>query len=67
ADKGGILQALIILPLYIPLLIFASGAMEAAATALPYAGQLAVLLAFLLFALALVPLAVRQALRMNVG
>ncbi len=67
ADKGGILQALIILPLYIPLLIFASGAMEAAATALPYTGQLAVLLAFLLFALALVPLAVRQALRMNVG
>ncbi|WP_337880455.1 heme exporter protein CcmB [Rheinheimera sp.] len=67
ADKGGLLQALIILPLYIPLLIFASSAMDAAATGLDYSGQLAVLLAFLLLSLALVPLAVRQALKMNVG
>lgn len=67
ADKGGILQALIILPLYVPLLIFASSAMEAASFGLEYSGQLAVLVAFLLFSLALVPLAVRQALKMNVG
>jgi len=67
ADKGGLLQALIILPLYIPLLIFASSAMDAASSGLAYTGQLAVLLAFLLFSLALVPLAVRQALKMNVG
>ena len=67
ADKGGILLALLILPLYIPLLIFASSAMEAASMAMPYQGQLAVMLAMLLFALALVPLAVLSALKLNVS
>lgn len=67
ADKGGILLALLILPLYIPLLIFASSAMEAASMALPYHGQLAVMLAMLLFALALVPVAVTSALKINVS
>jgi len=67
ADKGGILLALLILPLYIPLLIFASAAMEAASMALPYFGQLAVMLAMLLFALALVPMAVTSALKINVS
>lgn len=67
ADKGGILLALLILPLYIPLLIFASAAMEAAATGMPYHGQLAIMLAMLLFALALIPLAVMGALKLNVS
>lgn len=67
ADKGGILLALLILPLYIPLLIFASAAMEAAAMALPYYGQLAIMLAMLLFAMALIPLAVISALKLNVS
>lgn len=67
ADKGGILLALLILPLYIPLLIFASSAMEAASMAMPYQGQLAIMLAMLLFALALVPLAVLSALKLNVS
>lgn len=67
ADKGGILLALLILPLYIPLLIFASAAMEAAAMALPYYGQLAIMLAMLLFAMALIPFAVISALKLNVS
>ena len=67
ADKGGILLALLILPLYIPLLIFASAAVEAASMAMPYHGQLAVMLAMLLFALALVPMAVTSALKINVS
>ncbi|MEH8021258.1 heme exporter protein CcmB [Rheinheimera metallidurans] len=67
ADKGGILLALLILPLYIPLLIFASAAMEAAATGMSYHGQLAIMLAMLLFALALIPLAVIGALKLNVS
>jgi heme exporter protein B len=67
ADKGGILLALLILPLYIPLLIFASSAMEAAAMGLPYHGQLAIMLAMLLFAMALIPLAVISALKLNVS
>ena len=67
ADKGGILLALLILPLYIPLLIFASAAVEAASMALPYHGQLGVMLAMLLFALALIPMAVQSALKLNVS
>lgn len=67
ADKGGILLALLILPLYIPLLIFASAAIEAASMGLEYRGQLAVLLAIVLFSLALVPMAVCSALKINVS
>lgn len=67
ADKGGILLALLILPLYIPLLIFASAAMEAASMGLSYHGQLAIILAMLLFSLALVPFAVASALKINVS
>ncbi|NRQ42266.1 heme exporter protein CcmB [Rheinheimera sp. YQF-2] len=67
ADKGGILLALLILPLYIPLLIFASAAIEAASMALPYHGQLAIMLAMLLCAMALIPLAVISALKLNVS
>lgn len=67
ADKGGILLALLILPLYIPLLIFASAAIEAASMGLGYQGQLAILLAIVLFALALVPMAVCSALKINVS
>lgn len=67
ADKGGILLALLILPLYIPLLIFASAAIEAASMAMPYHGQLAIMLAMLLFGLALIPFAVVSALKINVS
>lgn len=67
ADKGGILLALLILPLYIPLLIFASAAMEAASMGLAYQGQLAIILAMLLFSLALIPFAVASALKINVS
>lgn len=67
ADKGGILLALLILPLYIPLLIFASSAIEAASMGLEYIGQLAILLAIVLFSLALVPMAVSSALKINVS
>jgi len=67
ADKGGILLALLILPLYIPLLIFASAAVEAASMVMPYHGQLAIMLAMLLFALALIPMAVISALKLNVS
>jgi len=67
ADKGGILLALLILPLYIPRVIFASAAMEAASMGMPYHGQLAIMLAMLLFAMALIPLAVISALKLNVS
>lgn len=61
--RGGILLALLVLPLYIPVLIFATGAVDAAAAGLPVSGQLAIMGAILLLAVTLAPLAAAGALR----
>ncbi|MBM0490116.1 heme exporter protein CcmB [Aeromonas jandaei] len=65
--KGGILLSLLILPLYIPVLIFATSAIDAAGMGLPYGGQLAILAAMLVGALTLTPLAVSAALRVSLN
>ena len=65
--KGGVLLSLLILPLYIPVLIFATSAIEAASMGLPYSGQLAILGAMLAGALTMTPLAVSAALRVSVN
>lgn len=65
-QRGGILLTLLILPLYIPVLIFATGAVSAAAGGFAYDGQLAILGAGLALALALSPLATAAALRIMV-
>ncbi len=66
ARRGGVLLALIVLPLYIPVLIFGVGAVDAAQFGFPIRAHLLMLAAFLLGALALAPwaaaIAVRQAL-----
>lgn len=46
-QKGGVLLSLLILPLYIPVLIFATSAIDAASLGMAYNGQLAVLGAML--------------------
>lgn len=48
---GGLLLTLLVLPLYIPVLIFGSSAVVAAMSGLPYTGHLALLGAFLALAL----------------
>jgi heme exporter protein B len=63
--RGGVLVALIVLPLYIPVLIFGAGAVEAGCQGLPYSGHLAILGALTLMALVLAPLAIGGALRIN--
>ncbi|MDP2562634.1 heme exporter protein CcmB [Psychrobium sp. 1_MG-2023] len=63
--KGGVLLSLLILPLYIPVLIFATGAIEAAALGLPYSGHLAIIAALLVGALTLAPFAIGAALRVS--
>lgn len=63
--KGGLLLSLITLPLYIPVLIFGSSAVQAGAQGLPFGPQLAILAAFLLAALALAPIAISAALRIS--
>ncbi len=65
--KGGVLISLLVLPLYIPVLIFGSSAVQAAVTGLPLGGYLALLGALLALALALAPLAISAALRISIS
>lgn len=64
--KGGLLLSLIVLPLYIPVLIFGSAAVKSAVDGGAYLPPLAVLAAFLMAAVALAPLAIAGALRISV-
>ncbi|WP_413206573.1 heme exporter protein CcmB [Rhodospirillum sp. A1_3_36] len=66
ARRGGVLVSLLILPLYVPVLIFGVSAVDAAVMGFAYDAQLKVLAAILLVALVICPpataLALRQAL-----
>lgn len=64
--RGGVLLSLLVLPLSVPILIFASAAAEAAAAGLPVDGYLAVLGAFLAASATLSPFATAAALRLSV-
>ena len=64
--RGGLLIAVIVLPLYIPVLIFGASATVQAAVGIFPAGQLAMLGAFALLALGLAPLVVIAGLRIAV-
>lgn len=63
--KGGVLIAIIALPLYVPVLIFGTGAVQAASMALSYGGQLATLGTFLVLSLAFAPFAIAAGLRIS--
>ena len=63
---GGVLLALLVLPLYVPVLILGAGAVDVAAAGLTPAGQLLVLAALLIVALAFAPWAIAVALRVSV-
>ena len=60
---GGVLLALIILPLYVPTLIFGAGAVEAQIAGLGYGGHLSLLAAMLALAVFFAPWATTAALR----
>ena len=64
--KGGVLLSLLVLPLSIPVLIFASGAIQAAANGMAIDGYLAILGAMLAGSLTLAPFAAAAALRISV-
>lgn len=64
--KGGLLLALIILPLYVPVLIFGVSTVQAAVGGFDYLGQLAILGAFLSLAITLAPLATAAGIRISV-
>lgn len=65
--RGGMLLTLLVLPLYIPVLIFATGAVGAAGSGLPIGGPLYFLAALLVLALTLAPPAIAAALRLSVN
>ncbi|WP_305456406.1 heme exporter protein CcmB [Photobacterium leiognathi] len=65
--KGGVLLSLLILPLYIPVLIFATSAIEAAGLGMAYNGQLALMAAMLVASVTLAPFAVAASLRISVN
>ncbi len=61
--KGGMLLSLLVLPLYVPVLIFGTAAVENAIAGMSPAGPLLILAAMLMFALTLAPLTAAWALR----
>ena len=64
--KGGLLLSLVIMPFYVPVLIFGSGAVKNAIQGFPVDAELAILLAMLLGWLMLAPFAIAGALKINV-
>ena len=65
--SGGLLLSLLILPLYVPVLIFAASAVYYASIGMEYNGQLGFLGAMLALSLCLTPFAVSAALKLNLS
>ncbi|WP_277755772.1 heme exporter protein CcmB [Rosenbergiella epipactidis] len=63
--RGGVLLSLLVLPLAIPILIFASSAVDAASQGLAISGYLAILAAMLVVSVVLAPFAIAAALRVS--
>ncbi len=65
--RGGVLLALLVLPLYIPVLILGSGALQAALQNLPTSGYLLWLASLAVLTLTLSPFAIAAGLKISVG
>jgi heme exporter protein B len=65
--KGGALLAILVLPLYVPILIFASSAVDAAMSGFPVSGHLSMMCAILVLAITLTPLPTAAALKMSLS
>ena len=65
ARRGGQMISLLVFPLWVPILIMATGAVSAAVDGLPYNGQLGLVAAGLVAALTLAPFAVAAALKLS--
>ena len=63
--KGGTVLSLLILPLFLPVLIFAAAVLEAATLNMGYSGQLAIIGAILAITLTFSPFAIAGALRIS--
>lgn len=65
--RGGVILPLLVMPLYVPVLVFASNAVDLAAGGVVVSAQLLILGALLLLALTLAPVATAAALRVSLS
>ena len=65
--KGGVILSLLVLPLYVPILIFGAGAVGNAAMGVDATAQMYIMAAFLIFSLTLSPVATAAALRVSLS
>ncbi|MGD8784054.1 MAG: heme exporter protein CcmB [Thioalkalispiraceae bacterium] len=65
--RGGMLLSLLVLPLYVPVLIFASQTVNTYSGGYPITAVMSMLVALLILSLSLAPLAASAALRMSVS
>lgn len=65
-NRGSVLLSILVFPMVVPVLIFATGGVAAAAEGYSARGHLGLLAALLILALTLVPLAATAALRLNI-
>jgi heme exporter protein B len=65
--RGGMILSLLVLPLYVPVLIFASNAVEIANTGLPVTAQINILISILVMAVVLAPWPTAAALKMSLN
>jgi heme exporter protein B len=65
--KGGVILSLLVLPLYVPVLIFGAGAVGNAAMGIDVAAQMYIMAAFLVLSLTLSPVATAAALRVSLS
>ena len=63
---GGVLLSLLVLPLYVPVIIFGAGAVEASVAGLGVTGHFSLLGAMLVVSLVLAPMAAATALRISI-
>ncbi|SJM89448.1 heme exporter subunit; membrane component of ABC superfamily [Crenothrix polyspora] len=65
--RGGMILSLLVLPLYVPVLIFASNAVEIASSGLAVNAQINILISMLVMALVLAPWPTAAALKMSMS
>jgi len=65
--RGGMILSLLVLPLYVPVLIFASNAVEIAGSGLPVTAQINILISILMMATVLAPWPTAAALKMSIN
>ncbi len=66
-SKNSILIPIIIIPFYVPVLIFSASAIESATSGLPYEMQIYLLLAFLVLVLPIMPYLLKYTLRISIN